>query len=135
MKPEDCELIAQLCAARAGLNVDPEKTYLIESRLGPVARREGFGSIEDLIADLKTRREDRLAWSVVEAMAAGETAFFRAVIEGYRRGKRAAWLHGEDYEALMAEPLDAARRRLGIEPAPAYRIAQARLEAAGLKGI
>lgn len=77
MKPEDCELIAQLCAARAGLSVDPDKTYLIESRLGPVARREGFGSIEDLIADLKTHREDRLAWSVVEAMAAGETAFFR----------------------------------------------------------
>lgn len=77
MKPEDCDLIAQLCAARAGLQVDPEKTYLIESRLGPVARREGFGEIADLMAAVKTRQEDRLVWAVVEAMAAGESAFYR----------------------------------------------------------
>jgi len=77
MNPEDCELVAQLCASRAGLMVDPEKTYLMESRLGPVARREGFGATADLLAALKTHREDRLAWAVVEAMAAGETGFFR----------------------------------------------------------
>ena len=38
----------------------------------------------------------------------------RAIMEGYRRGKAAAWLPGEDYEALMAEPLEAARARLGL---------------------
>jgi ubiquinone biosynthesis protein COQ4 len=64
-----------------------------------------------------------------------ETAFFRAVIEGYRHGRRAAWLHAEDYEALMAEPIDAARRRLGIGEPVKYRIAQARLQAAGIQGI
>jgi len=77
MKPEDRELVAQLCAARAGLKVDPEKTYLIESRLAPVARREGFGSIPDLLTALRAKREDRLAWAIVEAMAQSETAFFR----------------------------------------------------------
>ena len=65
----------------------------------------------------------------------GETLFFRAVIEGYRNGKRASWLHAEDYEALLAEPIDAARARLGIVPATVYTAAQARLEAQGLKGI
>jgi ubiquinone biosynthesis protein COQ4 len=65
----------------------------------------------------------------------GELAFIRAVREGYRAGKRAAWLHGEDYEALLAEPIEAARRRLGIAEPVKYKIAQARLEAAGLKGI
>jgi chemotaxis protein methyltransferase CheR len=77
MKPEDRELVAQLCAARAGLKVDPDKAYLIESRLAPVARRESFGSVVDLLAALRTKREDRLAWAVVEAMAHSETAFFR----------------------------------------------------------
>ena len=77
MRPEDRDLVAQLCAARAGLNVDPEKVYLIESRLGPVARREGFGSIPDMLNALRSKREDRLAWAIVEAMASGETAFFR----------------------------------------------------------
>lgn len=46
------------------------------------------------------------------------TAFARAVLEGYRRGRRAGWLLGEDYETLLHEPMDAARARLGIaEPA------------------
>jgi len=77
MKVQDRELVAQLCAARAGIRVDVEKVYLIESRLSPVARREGFGSLADLLTTLRESREDRLAWAVVEAMAHGETAFFR----------------------------------------------------------
>jgi len=55
------------------------------------------------------------------------TVFARAVIEGYRHGRRAAWLLGEDYEALLQEPLDAARARLGIAQPIAYRTAQQRL--------
>ncbi|MDP1617074.1 protein-glutamate O-methyltransferase CheR [Phenylobacterium sp.] len=77
MKPEDRDLVAQLCAARSGQQVDPAKDYLLETRLGPVARREGFDSIADLISGLRTRREDRLIWAIVEAMAAGDTSFFR----------------------------------------------------------
>ncbi|MCW3835206.1 Coq4 family protein [Sphingomonas canadensis] len=83
-----------------------------------------------------------LGWAFIAAGAAlkslritGETAFFKAVVEGYRHGKRAQWLHGEDYEALMAEPIEAARRRLGIADPVKYRIAQAKLNAAGIQGI
>jgi chemotaxis protein methyltransferase CheR len=75
--PDECRLVAELCGARAGLHVDPERTYLLESRLGPVARREGFGSVEEMLEALRDRREEKLVWAVVEAMAAGETAFFR----------------------------------------------------------
>lgn len=52
------------------------------------------------------------------------TAFTRAVIEGWRHGRKAAWLPAEDYEALLNEPLEAARARLGIRPAEAYLRAQ-----------
>ena len=78
--------MAQVCATRAGLKVDPEKAYLLESRLGPVARREGFASIDDLIDSLRTRAEERLVWGVVEAMAFRETSFFRdrAPFEAFR---------------------------------------------------
>lgn len=77
MTPGDRELVAQLCAARAGVRVDPEKAYLIESRLAPLARREGFGSVGDMLTILRERREDKLAWAIVEAMAQSESAFFR----------------------------------------------------------
>ena len=46
--------------------------------------------------------------------------YARAIWQGYRRGKTAKWLAGEDYVELFAEPLDAARRRLGITPATIY---------------
>ena len=42
--------------------------------------------------------------------------YARAILEGYRRGRAAAWLPGVDYEALLAEPLDAARARLRLTP-------------------
>lgn len=45
----------------------------------------------------------------------------RAVREGYARGRDAQWLHYEDIEKLFAEPLDAARARLNIRPAPVYQ--------------
>jgi ubiquinone biosynthesis protein COQ4 len=54
-------------------------------------------------------------------------AFSRAVWEGYRHGRSAQWLLGEDYEVLMNEPLEAARTRLGIREPVAYRAAQKRL--------
>lgn len=83
-----------------------------------------------------------LGWAFIGAGAAlkslrvtGKSDFFKAVIEGYRRGKQAEWMHGEDYETLLAEPLDAVRRRLGIVEPVHYQVAQASLAAAGLKGI
>jgi chemotaxis protein methyltransferase CheR len=42
-----------------------------------VARREGYDSIGDLLTAIRERREEPLIWSVVEAMAGGETSFFR----------------------------------------------------------
>ncbi len=77
MTPEDVQLIVALCKQRAGLRIDPSKTYLIESRLGPLARREAYGSVAELITGLRARREEPLIWALVEAMTSTETAFFR----------------------------------------------------------
>jgi ubiquinone biosynthesis protein COQ4 len=47
--------------------------------------------------------------------------FYRCIWEAYQAGRKARWLIGEDYEALFAEPLDAARRRLNIGAPDTYR--------------
>jgi chemotaxis protein methyltransferase CheR len=73
----DRDLVAELCAERAGLAVDPAKEYLIENRLAPVARLTGYSSAHELICAVRDRGDERLAWSVVEAMSPSETAFFR----------------------------------------------------------
>lgn len=77
MSPQDIELFVALARARAGLKIDPAKTYLLESRLGPLARRENFPGIPEMAAGLRSLREEKLIWAVVEALAQGETGFFR----------------------------------------------------------
>jgi ubiquinone biosynthesis protein COQ4 len=65
-----------------------------------------------------------LGWAFIAvgaALSAGDTHGLpvrRAIWEGYRRGRAAAWLPAQDYESLMAEPLECARARLNL-PAPA----------------
>ena len=67
-----------------------------------------------------------LGWALIAAGAAWRARkarqypFVKAIWQGYRRGKAAAWLLGEDYERLMREPLEGARRRLKITPATIY---------------
>ena len=77
MTPQDRELVARLCADRAGLRVDPDKGYVLENRLGPVARREGFASVHEFMSAVRDRDEERLIWAAVEAMSPAETTFFR----------------------------------------------------------
>ena len=77
MNPDDMDLLAALARNRAGLRIESDKAYLVESRLNPLARREGFESIEAMVTALRTHREDRLIWAVVEALTLNETAFFR----------------------------------------------------------
>jgi ubiquinone biosynthesis protein COQ4 len=43
----------------------------------------------------------------------------RAVFEGYRHGRRAAWLYAADWENVLTEPVEAIRARHSITP-PAY---------------
>ncbi len=59
----------------------------------------------------------------------GEMKYARRLIrQAYGRGRRAAWLPAQDWEALLARPLEAVRAELGIGDPPAY--AQVRSEGA-----
>lgn len=82
-----------------------------------------------------------LGWAFIAVSAVmknlrrtGGRAVARAAWEGYRSGRRAAWLAGEDVTALFAENLDAARARLKIAPPVKYRDAQKATARAGFMG-
>ena len=77
MTPQEIAFVADLVRRRSGVIVDVDKTYLIESRLAPVARREGFPGVSGLIREIAERRDEKLIWPMVEAMASTETLFFR----------------------------------------------------------
>ncbi len=123
-------------APAPGLQIDPEKVYLIESRLTPVARREGFGSIREMLLAARQKHDEKLMWAVVEALAAGETWFFRdrpqfdrfrdEILPALARGRPAGqtirvWSAGcgcgqEPYSlAFMVEDAGAAVLACGVE--------------------
>ncbi|MBI5746050.1 MAG: protein-glutamate O-methyltransferase CheR [Nitrospirae bacterium] len=59
--------------------LDDSKTYLIETRLDPIARQEGFPSINDLGRHMKQHPSQPLRQKVIDAMMTNETSFFRDV--------------------------------------------------------
>jgi chemotaxis protein methyltransferase CheR len=73
----DFGFVRDLVRKRSAIILEEGKEYLVESRLATLARSEGFGSVEQLIADLRTRPLDGLHRKVVEAMTTNETTFFR----------------------------------------------------------
>lgn len=77
MKPEDAEIVRLVVHARSGVSIDPHKTYSIESHLAPIARRDGYAGVEELIHAMRARRDEGLMWAVTEALIQGETSFFR----------------------------------------------------------
>ncbi|HZR84017.1 MAG TPA: Coq4 family protein [Candidatus Binatia bacterium] len=53
--------------------------------------------------------------------ARGEMSFARGIMwEGWRRGRRARWLPGEDWEHLLTLPLAAVREQLCLGTPPSY---------------
>jgi len=86
--------------------------------------RDGLG--EACLVAFSFAQTGGLGWALIGLAAALKSLKdrtqprARAIWQGYQRGKAAKWLSGEDYEALMNEPLEAARRRLNITPATIY---------------
>jgi chemotaxis protein methyltransferase CheR len=75
--PLDYDFLRKCFKERSGLVLSADKQYLVESRLLPVARRAGLGSLGELVATLKRGNADDLMTIVVEAMTTNETFFFR----------------------------------------------------------
>ncbi|MBL6959071.1 MAG: protein-glutamate O-methyltransferase [Rhodospirillales bacterium] len=77
MTPEDFQFISKLIKERSGLVLTEDKSYLLESRLMPVARKRGLKGLEELISTLRTHKEEAFIVEVTEAMTTNESFFFR----------------------------------------------------------
>jgi chemotaxis protein methyltransferase CheR len=77
MADGDFDYIRDLVRDHSALTLEAGKEYLVESRLEPLARRQGFPSYQHLVASLRTGPLGDLHRRVVEAMTNNETSFFR----------------------------------------------------------
>lgn len=76
MTPADFDFVAQMLKRRSGLVLGTDKGYLLESRMGPVARKHGLAGLDAIVAKLKAG-DETLARDVTEAMTTNESFFFR----------------------------------------------------------
>jgi len=77
MNRESFAFIAGLVKGRSGLVLTPDQGYMLETRLGPLLKREGLPGIDALAQRLKDPRATALAEAVTEALTTNESSFFR----------------------------------------------------------
>lgn len=103
----DFQFVRHLVRDQSAIALEDGKEYLVQARLGPLAQREGLGSVAELVDRVRTGslalRDD-----VVEAITTNETSFFRDV-------------HPFDAlrDTLVPELLQGSTRGLGIWSAAA----------------
>ncbi len=77
MTPGDFDFISGLLRNLSGLVLTQDKAYLLESRLMPIARKNGLQSVEELIELVRSTKKEELITAVMEAMTTNESFFFR----------------------------------------------------------
>ncbi|MDB5492067.1 MAG: cheR methyltransferase, binding domain protein [Micavibrio sp.] len=88
MKINDYELYHDLLQRNSGLSLPPEKTYLLDSRLTPIARKWGYPTLEGMTLALRGIPDNTLVSEVIEAMTAKDTSFFRDMTPFIALGER-----------------------------------------------
>lgn len=71
------ESFRKLVLDRSGLVLTADKDYLLKSRLEPLARKDGFHGLEQLLAKVGAEPAGPLAQRCIDAMATHESFFFR----------------------------------------------------------
>ncbi len=79
MNPADFQLLAGLVKERSGLILTEDKEYLLESRLMPVARKQGVKDLAELSNLVRQKKSEALMKEITEAMTTNESFFFRDV--------------------------------------------------------
>jgi chemotaxis protein methyltransferase CheR len=82
LSPEDFSFVADFLKKKSGISLTDDKTYLVESRLLPLARQHDLDDITGLVAAMKGGRgslgdHESLMDDVLDAMTTNETFFFR----------------------------------------------------------
>jgi len=79
MRSEDYQFLSSLVKKESGLILTEDKSYLLESRLMPLARKRDLASLEDLVAATKKGTDPSLVKDITEAMTTNESFFFRDI--------------------------------------------------------
>ena len=77
MRLGDFDFYKDLLMEKSGLSLTQDKSYLLDSRLTPVARKWNYATLEVMTVAMRGVPPSDLVKDVVEAMTTNETSFFR----------------------------------------------------------
>ncbi len=73
----DYGYLRQLVFAHSYNVLDPSRDYLFDTRLTTVLRNQGMSRLDELVPQLRIRKNPALEQAIAEAMTINETSFFR----------------------------------------------------------
>lgn len=77
LTPDAISFVCTMVRERSAIELEASKSYLIEARLLPLAKQNGFASTNDFIQGVRVKRQPDLERKLVEAMTTNETSFYR----------------------------------------------------------
>lgn len=77
MNPQDFAYLDKILRDGSGLSLTPDKAYLLESRLTPIAREKGLEDVAGLVAELRRTNDREMIRTINDAMTTNESMFFR----------------------------------------------------------
>lgn len=77
MRINDFDVYKDLLYEKSGLTLTPDKSYLLDSRLTPIAKKWGYANLETMTMALHGVADPNLIKDIIEAMTTNETSFFR----------------------------------------------------------
>jgi len=129
---DPAQIDADTRLAQAGLAVSAEHDFirvrtrslhdLLHTLTGYCVDMLGEGAIVAFTySNFGNRGYRMLAWfNCAKHLVKGELTAISFVFDGFRRGRKAKFLWGCDWDALLALPLEDVREQLGIEAVPPY---------------
>ena len=76
---EEFTIFSELVKRTSGLMLTNDKTYLLESRLSPIAKKHGLTNLSELAQKVRMGRDRNLEEEITDAMTTNESFFFRDV--------------------------------------------------------
>jgi chemotaxis protein methyltransferase CheR len=75
----DFGFVCELVKHEAAIVLEHGKEYLVESRLAPLAKTEGFPGLSEMLSAIRSREQPVLKKKIIEALTTNETSFFRDI--------------------------------------------------------
>jgi len=73
------DVVSRMLVEQSGIALGPDKGYLVQLRLGPLAKAAGCATIDEYVAALPRTPNSPRHTAIIEAMTTNETSFFRDV--------------------------------------------------------